>query len=186
LIETYLSSDATSLSSPKITVDSSKVNRINYKNESLTFKTEYDTLVNDFTDFKNNYNAWKATLGSYAQVDKLVPDSFGSAYFTENPKHKKISEYINTSSIHSDLLIDGSILREKLNSNVVGSLDLADSSVQSIKLNGGAELKDVNKAANINALTKLKIQDFNASEEEGSVVYKEYSVGSDGIISISD
>ena len=185
LVETYLSSSTTDLSelTSKITVNSVNVNRINYKDQSLTFKSEYDTLVNDFNSFKNNYNAWKDTLGLYSQVDKLVPNSKATLI----GKEKRIGDYIDELSIHSKLLIDESIVRGKLDyTTVVSSLDLADTSVQSITLNGGENLKDVNKLANINALTKLKVLDFNASEQAGSSIYKEYNVGADGVISISD
>lgn len=184
LVESYLVSSTDDLSAltPKITVDSSNVNRINYKTESLTFKSEYDTLVSNFNSFKSNYDTWKATLGLYAQVDKLVPDSTISSYFTTYPKHKKISEYISNASIHSDLLIDGSVIRAKLESGVQTSLGLADVAVQSVKLNGGAELKDITQKVNVNALTKLKLENYNA----GPGVYKEYNVNSSGEIIIDD
>lgn len=175
LVETYLISDTSVMGTAKITVNNLNVSRINYKDQSLTFKSEYDTLVTNFNTFSTNYNAWKATLGLYAQVDKLIPDTV-----IETGKNKKISSYIENSSIHSGLLIDGSILRSKLNTNVVSSLNLADSSVQSVKLNGGTELKDSNENVNVNALTKLRIEDYNNS------TIKEYSVNSSGEITIND
>lgn len=187
LVETYLSSSTTNLSAltSKITVNSVNINRINYKDQSLTFKSEYDTLVNNFNSFRISYNAWKATLGLYSQVDRLVPNS----KVTLEGKEKRIGDYIDPSSIHSELLINESILRDKLDPTTVGRyLDLADTAIQSITLNGGGDLKDANKSANINALTKLKILDFNASVQAGSSIYKEYKLDDDdqGIISISD
>ena len=175
LIETYLISSTDTMGTAKITVNSANLSRVSYKDQSLTFKSEYDTIVGNFNTFNTNYANWKATLGLYSQVDKLIPDTA-----TETGKNKRISGYIDPSSIHSDLLIDGSILRTKLNSNVTTSLNLADSSVQSVKLNGGAELKDASENVNVNALTKLRIEDYNNS------VIKEYSVNSSGEITISD
>jgi hypothetical protein len=109
-------------------------------------------------------------------VDKLIP-----ANGVESTNNKRITSYIDPSSISNGLLINGTILREKLSSvDVTGSLDLADSAVQNITLNAGSNLKDVDKNVNINSLVMLKIQDVNNS------VTKEYALNGSGEIIVDD
>jgi hypothetical protein len=176
LLETFMSPSSEDLSGAKITVNDSNAARVNFKDDTLTFKTEYNSLINSLNSFSDSFSDWKDTLGAFALVDKLIP-----ANGVESTNNKRITSYIDPSSISNGLLINGTILREKLSSvDVTGSLDLADSAVQNITLNAGSNLKDVDKNVNINSLVMLKIQDVNNS------VTKEYALNGSGEIIVDD